>query len=326
MNLTPDQYKILYGEAPPKDRVGLSNDSSDDRPAPLTFDAPPRAYFRRKTYSRSTSTALVPYQGPTDGLRPKQDLKRVLIPVAIFISLALSPLLVLLIDREPDVEVLSQSVNAVEPSNLDQATNTSVSPSALADSPLLVSQSELDDANAALASAVIGPLDSTDGLDRADYIPAVWPDTDDDCQSDREEVLIEESISQTELSLDTCRVTGGSWIDPFDGQEYDNLDDLIVTQLVPIEHAHQAGAAEWSGAQRRAFTVDAVFGPSLIVASEFLVDERGSQGPHLWEPAPLAQCRYAVDWIAVKSRWSLRFSEDEVEALAEMLDVCNSDE
>ena len=48
------------------------------------------------------------------------------------------------------------------------------------------------------------------------------------------------------------------------------------------------------------------------------------EGPDVWRPASRSLwCASAVDWIAVKQRWSLGVTADERAALTEMLDTCD---
>ena len=51
---------------------------------------------------------------------------------------------------------------------------------------------------------------------------------------------------------------------------------------------------------------------------------KANREPDSWKPSlQTAWCGYGLDWIAVKTRWELAHSTAEVDALKEMLGVCD---
>ena len=329
MDLTAEQYEILFGERPsgePRRKPAPAPPQATPvkigaPPAGLstrTFDAPPEAY---DSPNRPT-VSLVRVAEPEE-IRPEPDRspKAVLIALTLFVILVLSPLALLQFRDDPDVEVLNEAVVAVDPNPVETSPRESDAASTNSVPGLIAA--ERDRALGALAAAEVSPTSLSSADFNADgYQANSWPDSDGDCQSDREEVLIEESLEEPSLDVDGCRVVGGRWIDAFTGQEHVDPEDLVVERLVPLEIAHSSGADVWTQAQQRAYAVDAAFGPSLVVVSEQSVQSRNSMGPDMWRPIEPLWCRYAIDWISVKSRWSLSYTTSEADGLSEMLTTC----
>ena len=158
---------------------------------------------------------------------------------------------------------------------------------------------------------------------RDDYTGGGWPDSDGDCQSDRHEILIEESLVEPTLDADGCRVLSGLWIDAYDGTTYTEADQVTIDHFVPLAAAHRAGGWEWDIEQKRAFSSDIEFPASHAAVGSAVNQSKADRGPEEWRPPrETAWCWYAVDWVAVKSRWDLAFTEAEVDAVIEMLDTC----
>lgn len=168
-------------------------------------------------------------------------------------------------------------------------------------------------------------LSSPEPYVRADYAPSGWDDTDGDCQSDRHEVLIDESLIAVTLTADRCRVESGLWIDRFDGRRYTKASDVTIDHLVALSAAHRAGAWRWDLESKRRFAHDLGFEGALGVVGSATNQAKADKSPAQWRP-PLrsAWCDYAIDWIRVKHRWQLMFADDEATALHEMLDTCEA--
>lgn len=329
MDLTAEQYEILFGE-PPSEPSHASATVAPERPQaesahtdgpnPATFDAPPQVYLSPQRPTVSLVRVEEQIQKPNSLDRSS---KPAAIAVLLFAVLVLSPLVLLQFRGDPDVEVLSEAVTAVDPGTTETPAERVPSNDATPGSVQDRLGAERDRARATLASAEVVPIDTdVDDFDLENYRADTWPDSDGDCQSDREEVLITESLDEPSLDVDGCRVIRGRWIDPFTGQEHTNPEALTVERLVPLEIAHVSGAAQWTQAQQRAYAVDAAFGPSLVVVSQDAVQDRNALGPDTWMPAESLRCRYAIDWISVKSRWGLTFTSPELVALEEMLTTC----
>lgn len=153
-----------------------------------------------------------------------------------------------------------------------------------------------------------------------------WTDADGDCQDTRSEVLQEESrITVTFRSEANCRVDTGEWIGPWSGQRFTQAGDLDVDHHVPLANAHRSGAADWPGEMKRAFANDRSIPGALNATMNTLNRQKGARGPDEWRPPDRASwCRYATDWIEVKSAWQLTITARELRALTDMLGTCGS--
>lgn len=348
MELTPEQYEILFGEPAPhvpdaeasgRSESLLAAPSTQSTPPTFTvrnpeFDPEPEVpsteppYRRIRAASRSTFHSYDP--------RPWPLRKRVIIPSLVFLTIALSPLIFGRTDAEPEVEVLAEaSVIAVNPRTTEPspttttqaATTTTVATTTAPGPPDLsvVLSSELDDAREALVRANIGAIETpTEAFDRDEYLPGEWPDSDGDCQSDFDELLILRSLAEVILSEDGCRVERGLWSDPYDGAQYGDPANVTVDITVPLAEAHRAGGWTWDEQTRRAYAIDLAFGAAHNIVGIDVDTSKGDRPPHEWRP-PLESswCRYAVNWTLVKERWVLKFDPDEVAALEEMLQSCD---
>ena len=73
------------------------------------------------------------------------------------------------------------------------------------------------------------------------------------------------------------------------------------------------------------FAVDIGFAATHAAVGSDVNQAKADSGPDQWRPPSEASwCRYAVDWVAVKNRWDLTFTNAEVTALEEMLSTCET--
>lgn len=150
-----------------------------------------------------------------------------------------------------------------------------------------------------------------------------WGDLDDDCQSTKQEVLIQESrtgVGYTKFPM--CTVAAGSWISPYDGQEFPaHPTYMAVDHRVSMKEAWQSGAYWWSTASRERFANDLAYAHTLVAVSKAADTEKGDSDPAGWLPShPYRQCNYALAWIQVKYRWKLTIDPVEKAALLEVLE------
>lgn len=171
---------------------------------------------------------------------------------------------------------------------------------------------------AALRTQVTSPEDAP-AFDVAD-----WQVVEEGCLSTDEQLLIARSrvpvtyVDQLECVLDT-----GEWIDRAHGNTIDRVVDAAVVSFVPYEIAHGSGAMEWSEETKHAFASDLEHPATRQVVAVGFGHNPRAQDPSAWKPAAQSQwCAYAVDWIAVKTRWDLAVTPQERSALASMLDTC----
>ena len=187
-----------------------------------------------------------------------------------------------------------------------------------------VTDTEVNTARNQLAQAqLVDSFGEVPNYERDSYTGGGWPDSDGDCQSDRHEILIEESLIEPTLDADGCRVETGLWVDIYDGEEYTIADLVTIDHFIPLAAAHRAGAWAWDDQSKKAFAVDIEFAATHAGVSGDNNQAKGDSGPEDWRPpSEDAWCRYAVDWISVKNRWDLAFTNAEADALNDMLATC----
>ena len=151
-----------------------------------------------------------------------------------------------------------------------------------------------------------------------------WIDEDGDCQNARHEALIAESETPVKYTNeDRCRVATGSWEGPFTGEFFTDPGALDVDHMVPLANAHRSGGWAWSEDRKREYANDLSYDGHLIAVQASANRAKGSKGPEDWKPPNRGYwCRYAVDWITIKSAWDLTATESEADALSDMLNTC----
>ena len=157
--------------------------------------------------------------------------------------------------------------------------------------------------------AVFSSVSLADGdYHRRDY--GYWNDTDRDCQSTRQEVLIRDSLIPVSFfTPKKCRVKSGLWFDPYTGFEFNNPQRIDIDHIVPIYEAHVSGAAAFAPAAKAVFRNDA---QNLIAVSASANRSKGQRDPAEWMPTNRLFWReYAILWIRTKLRWNLSFDAQE---------------
>ena len=87
---------------------------------------------------------------------------------------------------------------------------------------------------------------------RSDY--RHWIDADSDCQSTRNEVLIEESLIPVGFKTSSgCIVLSGRWNGPYTGQVFTDPGKLDADHVVPLLEAHESGAWAWSKEKKKRY-------------------------------------------------------------------------
>ncbi|WP_328974131.1 HNH endonuclease family protein [Streptomyces canus] len=133
--------------------------------------------------------------------------------------------------------------------------------------------------------------------------------------STRNEVLLAEAVRAPAVGPG-CRLTGGVWFSYYDGQEVTDPGALDIDHMVPLAEAWDSGASAWTAARREAYANDQGAAASLVAVTARTNRQKSDQDPAEWmPPAPDAQCRYVVEWVATKLRWQLTADAVELEAL-----------
>lgn len=185
-------------------------------------------------------------------------------------------------------------------------------------------QTEANPYEALLSRMSVAPeTDFGIDYDRDDY--PTWNQTERPGCSVRELVLIAEASSISAVDRD-CRPLDGIWLSWYDDKAFGNPSELDVDHMVPLAEAHDSGAARWSAERKREFANDFDLPAALTAVSATSNRDKSADDPAGWRPPRRAAwCQYALDWIAVKLKWSLTADQAEVEALREMLATCPAD-
>lgn len=88
--------------------------------------------------------------------------------------------------------------------------------------------------------------------------------------------------------------------------------------LVAVAEAHRSGGHAWERSRKEAFYLDT---DNLYVLSNSVNTRKSDKDPSEWAPA-VGTCRYAREWVAVKTEWELSVDVSEKQALSRMLNTC----
>ncbi len=174
--------------------------------------------------------------------------------------------------------------------------------------------------------APASPEPSAEAYDR-DTWPH-WVDADGDCQDTRTEVLVAESeITVSFTDARSCKVATGRWRCPYTDRTVTDPRLLDVDHLVPLAHAHKAGAAAWDRARRQAYANDLEDPDHLVAVLARANRSKGARTIETWLPEePGFRCEYISAWHRTKQRWGLTESASERAAIDAAMTRCRANE
>ena len=151
-----------------------------------------------------------------------------------------------------------------------------------------------------------------------------WIDADRACQNTRAEVLIDESLGPVGFTDGReCVVVSGRWLDPYTGIVIGSAGELDIDHMVPLANVHRSGGWAWTSQEKKNYANSLAFDGHLIAVTASANRSKGARGPETWKPPDDNHwCDYAINWIAVKNMWDLTATNDEWNALTEMLQTC----
>jgi hypothetical protein len=148
------------------------------------------------------------------------------------------------------------------------------------------------------------------GYKRSDY--KHWSDLDGNGCSTREDVLIAESRTNTQVDGYGCKVIAGDWYSPYDDKFYSDPADIQIDHVVSLKEAHDSGAWSWSAAKREQYANDVSDGRHLIAVKGSENQSKSDKDPSNWIPRNKAYlCTFLADWVAIKSKWKLSMDTSE---------------
>lgn len=136
-----------------------------------------------------------------------------------------------------------------------------------------------------------------------------WTDNDKDCQNTRQEILIERSLVKVKLNKRGCTVIRGKWMDYYYPEEHILAKNVDIDHLIPLKHAHDSGASNWSKAEKKLFANDP---HNLVITNRSYNRIKGAKTIAEWLPINKDHaCRYIKDWIQIKKKYDLRLDDIE---------------
>lgn len=196
------------------------------------------------------------------------------------------------------------------------------------------SSSASSDSGSSSASAAPGSGSREDWLRRLDALPSGEADTSvpynrkdykhwiaiqGACDT-RETALVRDG-SDVVTDPSTCKVTSGSWVDPYSGETFNDAKKMDIDHLIPLQYAHQHGGASWDAAKKQAYAND--LDTVLLTVSARENRSKGASGPGEYMP-PLKsyRCEYSQRWVAVSEKYGLTVGKADRQALNSGLSSC----
>lgn len=180
-----------------------------------------------------------------------------------------------------------------------------------------------------LVGILIGLLSATAAPRK--YDRSRWPHwTVTECLDTRARVLMRDHRGHnggTEHNLlwrdGGCELAFGHWADPYTGADVHNPTKLEVDHLVPLENAHRSGGDGWPVSRRRQYANALEYRWHLVAVTPAENSRKGSRGPEKYRPPnERFWCQYGSAWATIKFVWGLSASQEEREAVREMVKAC----
>jgi len=153
-----------------------------------------------------------------------------------------------------------------------------------------------------------------------------WDDWDNDCQSNRHEVLIDESTTAVSYTSSTnCSVATGRWYDPYDNKFFTSASEVQIDHFVPLSEAHSSGSWRWSSLRKRIFANTLNVPEQLIAVGGDSNSSKGSSDPSEWLPNNSSyHCEYIDSWVKIKSIFRLDIDTSEKNAIESNYSGCDN--
>lgn len=139
-----------------------------------------------------------------------------------------------------------------------------------------------------------------------------WRDSDHDCQNTRQEILIERSLKPVTYRTSKrgdCTVMKGEWKDFYYDEVLEKAADIDIDHVVPIKHAWDLGASDWSSEEKSEFGNDP---ENLVITNLKYNRQKGPLTISEWLPVNRGYaCRYVARWFKIKEKYKLPISEEE---------------
>jgi Protein of unknown function (DUF1524) len=142
---------------------------------------------------------------------------------------------------------------------------------------------------------------------------AHWSDFDKDCQSTRHEILITRSLAPVSMDRKGCHVMQGKWEDYYYPEVHTKPKVVDIDHLIPLKHAHDLGADQWSDDQKEIFANDP---DNLVITNMTYNRKKGAKTIAEWLPVNKDYaCKYIRDWIRIKKKYKLELTNPELRTI-----------
>lgn len=177
-----------------------------------------------------------------------------------------------------------------------------------------------------LAGLEIAPKTEWDGhFDRQGSFGETWLDPDGNGCDARNDAL-RDALTDVTLLNDGCRVASGVFTDPYSGQTVDfergpdTSDDVQIDHVVALYNSWRTGAQDLTFEERLALANDPL---NLQPTLDWVNDEKASSDASQWLPPDDSyHCIYVSRQIAVKATYRLWVTQNELDAMVDVLEGC----
>lgn len=154
------------------------------------------------------------------------------------------------------------------------------------------------------------------GYDRAKF--PHWKDLNKNGCDAREDALINHGKNVKKGA--GCKITSGTWLDPYSGETYTNPRQLDIDHIIPLAAAWRRGAGSWTTAKRTNFANDP---QNTLPVYLSLNRQKGDKTAEAWKPPARGYwCVYARKTVQVHFAYRLPLTAPEKQALLNMLGTC----
>jgi hypothetical protein len=176
----------------------------------------------------------------------------------------------------------------------------------------------------ALGQLEVGVWEDEDGYDRKEFGTA-WKDVDKNRCDTRNDILARDLEEFEYTPGDSCQIASGTLQDPYTGEEIDFVRgprsaDVQIDHIVALKNAWITGAYSWDREKREQIAND----PLNLVASDGPANmSKGDRDTSRWLPDNASyRCEYVAAQVAVKVKYELWVTQDEHDAMTEVLTSC----
>lgn len=165
---------------------------------------------------------------------------------------------------------------------------------------------------------VLDGIEINDDPEETDYDRTEWRHWIGSPCNTRAEVLKEQGEGVE--TGDRCRITAGTWFDPFTGETTEDSGSLDIDHIIPLSYADLHGGNAWSADKKEEFANDMRF---LRAVSSSENRSKGGDGPSSYMPPnDDYSCEYAQLWTSGLSDYGLTTTTDDKESIREALETC----